>query len=302
VTVTLAELEQETARKVGPYYRFAMDRQVPTTANLQRAFFPALRSMVEQDLVTNLWLLRRGIDETGAAVVVLPDDRQRTVSNYDPSLGLVEVDRPWSTAPVPAEVAEFHHLDPEQELRPAVRAGLRRTFFEERFSLGTSPVYEADLTAAAPWVTNLRQVSRVQTCLGGFYGGVCDIPYTVFGQSGHVCIRLMGSSGCGGVLVTLYRPHFSWVNGAISTTGPTADTDTLEVDPDYAAAAGHIEAWHNVPAKLQAAAAGNLQATQAMAALEFTRQSHIWFPQQPDLLRVGGFVGAGSRSLLVVNA
>src|SRR5215510_12495851 len=121
MTVTLAQIEQETARKVGPYYRFAMDRQVPTTANFGRAFFPALRSVVEQDLVTNLWLLRRGLDETGAVVAVPPDDRQRTVAHYDPAQGLVEVDRPWSAAPAPAEVCEFHHLDPEQELRPAVR-------------------------------------------------------------------------------------------------------------------------------------------------------------------------------------
>jgi hypothetical protein len=303
VTITLAELEQETARKVGPYYRLAMDRQVPTTANLQRAFFPALRSTVEQDLVTNLWLLRRGVDETGAAVTVSPDDRQRTVANYDPALGQVEVDRPWSTAPAPAEVCEFHHLDPEQELRPVVRAGLRRTFFEDRFSLGSSPVYEADLTAAAPWVTNLNQVSRVQQgpYPASLYGSPCGISFEVFGQSGHVCIRLTGGWGCGDVLVTLYRPHFTWVNRATSLTGPTADDDELDVDLDYAAAAAHIEAWHNAPAKLQAAAAGNLQATQAMAALEFTRQSRIWFPEQPDVLRTG-LVRAGSRSLLVVNA
>jgi hypothetical protein len=306
VTITLADLEQETARKVGPFYQLAMDRQVPTTATLQRAFFPALRSTVEVDLVTNLWLLRRGLDETGAAVPVPPDDRQRTVASYDPALGQVEVDRPWSTAPAPAEVCEFHHLDPEQELRPVVRAGLRRTFFEDRFTLGTSLVYEADLTAAAPWVTNLRQVVRVQSapCLSGFWESACDeIPYTVFGQGGHVCIRLGGPcAGVPSVLVTLYRPHFTLVNGATTTEGPTADADTLEVDVDYAAAASHIEAWHNFPAKLQAAAAGNLQATQAMAALEFTRQARIWFPQQPDRLRFGAFVGFGGRWPLVVNA
>lgn len=306
--LTLARLEQEVARRVGPYYRLPTDRQVPSTATFERAFFPGLRSSVEQDLVTNLWILRRGIDWQGQPAPVDPDDRQRTVAVYDPQDGSVQVDRPWSRGLVPGEVCEFHHLDPEQQLRPSVRAGLRRCAFEERFSLGSGYIYETDLTESVPWLTDPNQVSRVQVAPfpTGFVGSPGDMPYTVFGQSGHVCIRLnTGGHGpyYGGVLVTAIRPVESLVNGLDSTSGPLIDTDTLNVDLDYAASAGHIEAWHAFPASLQAAAAGGTQATQAMAALEFTRQTRIHAPRRYDLYQLSElFGGYGLGSPVVVNA
>lgn len=308
MSVSLAEIEVETARKVGPFYQLVMDRQVPTTANFQRAFFPALRSTVEQDLVTNLWLLRRGVDYQGNAVTVSPDDRQRMVANYDPGQGMVEVDRPWSAAPAVGEVCEFHHLDPEQQLRPAVRAGLRRTWFTDRYNLGSGFIYETDLTGALPWFADVKGVLEVQ--VGGArgtsqYWGTRNIPFEVFEQTGHVCLRLntgMGMGYWGDVLITLARPHFSLVNGVDSLTGPTSDTDLLDVPLEWAAAAGHIEAWRNFPAKLQAAAAGNLQATQAMAATEFTRLSYRWAPRRPDRYELGGNFFWPTGSPVVVNA
>jgi len=66
------------------------------------------------------------------------------------------------------------------------------------------------------------------------------------------------------------------VNGV--TGYPAHDDDELAVDLDYAAAAGHIEAWHNLPARLQAASAGGQQESQQMAAVEMTRQTMIWMP------------------------
>ena len=91
--------------------------------------------------------------------------------------------------------------------------------------------------------------------------------------------------------MTALRPHWSWVNGADSTTGPVSDDDVLSVDLDYAASAGHIEAWHLFPSRMFAAAAGNLQATQEMAAREFTRQSMIWAPPAPREIRFSEYVG-----------
>jgi hypothetical protein len=82
------------------------------------------------------------------------------------------------------------------------------------------------------------------------------------------------------VWVDAWRPAWSWVNGAESITGPTADADVLEVDLDYAASAGHIEAWHLFPSRLQAAAAGNLQATRDQAAAEFSRLANVYGPQR----------------------
>jgi hypothetical protein len=307
MTVTLAELERQTARRVGPYYEAILDQQVPSTANFQTVFIPSLQSTVEQDLVTNLWLLRRGVDWQRNSVTVDPADRQRLVAIYDAAQGEVTVERPYSVIPAAGEVVEFHHLNPDLELRVVVRNGLRRCFFEDRFNLGTGYIYEADLTAALPWLTDEHSIDRVQVAPfpSGFYSSPWDLPFEVFGQGGHVCIRLnTGGMGpfYGGVLVTLYRPHFSWVNDADAPNGPTQDADTLDVDMDYAAAAAHIEAWHSFPARLQAAAAGGLQATQAMAALEFSRQSLIWFPQRPPIWGFSEVFGAGGWPPLVVNA
>lgn len=304
MSITLAQIERETARKVGPFYVMPTDRQIPTTSGLDRAFVPALRSTVEQDLVTNLFVLRRGVDFQGAPVLVSLPDRQRTVANYDPERGMVEVDRPWALLPAPGEILEFHHLDPSQELRPAVLAGLRRTFFEDRYSLGGGYIYEADLTAALPWLTNPRAVWGLELAPLGHIGGTPkQIPHVAFGQAGHVIVRVQTgpSPFVGGVHVVVAHSHFNFVNGADSLTGPTEDNDLLEVDLDYATAAAHIEAWHNVPAKLQAAAAGNLQASQKDAALEFSRQSRIHAPRRPDNMQLQSLFGAGSNSV-VVNA
>lgn len=307
MTTTLAAIEQETARRVGPFYMLPMDRQTPSTANFERAFFPGLRSTVEQDLVTNLWLLRRGVDWLGATVPVDPADRQRTVAVYDALEGVVQVDRPWTTSPAPGEVCEFHHLDPIQELRPAVRAGLRRCFFADRYSMGSGAIFEADLTAALPWLTETRWVWGLELW-SPFYGTPRQLPFVAFSQAGHVCVRLQaggypgyGTAGLyGEVHLVLERPTSTWVNFLESTTGPTDDDDVLEVDLDYAAAAGHIEAWHHFPAKLQAAAAGGTQATQQMAATEFTRQGLLHAPRRPD--PYGFESGLFGGPLVVVNA
>jgi hypothetical protein len=151
--------------------------------------------------------------------------------------------------------------------------------------------YQVLIAQAAPFPT-------------GFYGTPQEIPFAVFGQGGHVCIRFSaGGYGAfyGGLLITASRPVWSLVNDLDSTTGPQADTDTLEVDIDYASAAGHIEAWHNFPARLQAAAAGNLQATQQMAALEFTRQALMHGPEPHDTFGFDSLFGLGGN-LIVINA
>ena len=286
---------------------FSLDRQIPSTATFQRVYVPGLRSTVEQDLVINLWMLRRGIlaDGSPTAQVVEPEDRQRTVANYVASTGAVDVDRPWMREPEPAEIVEFHHLDPEQQLRQAVWAGLRRTRMADRFSLGSGYIYEADLTASLPWLSNPRDVYRIEAGPNlGMYNGPIDIPFVAFSQEGHVCIRLnAGPAGpyYGEVLLTVGRAHFNWVNGLESDTGPVNDSDMLDVDLDYAASAAHIEAWHMFPARLQAAAAAGMQATQQMAALEFTRQALIHGPRRPDLHQFQR-VFPGGWSHVVINA
>jgi len=281
--ITLEQLEQETARRVGPYLSTWADRQVPSTAGFEFVIFPTLRSQIDLDQVTNLWMLRRGVDLNGNPVVLDISDRQRLVASYDPEQGRVTADRPWMTIPVPGEIFEFHHLDPDNELNVAVDAGLRRCFLEDTLQVQPTDVYGGiDLTAQVPWVTSRNQVINARY---GWQYPWTDAPFDTYLQSGHV--MLTGPYGAyaqfvpASVWVSVSRPAWSRVNGLDSTTGPVLDTDGLDVDLDYAASAAHVEAWHLFPSRLQAAAAGGMQATQQMAAAEFTRQVAFWGPSRP---------------------
>lgn len=285
--ITLAQLEQEVARRTGPFFQAAQDSTTPTTSTGVAAYMPRLKTSALLGGVENLWLLRRG--------AVADDDRIRLVQTFDPSAGRVIVDRSWGDPMEPGELADFTHLHPEQELRVAVLGGLRRCFFPALVAGVTTSAYgDMDLTYQYPWLSSPSQVLRVQY---GYYRPEGDAPFEAYVQDGHVLLGgAWGSYAASNVWVTALRPHWSWVNGADSTTGPTVDDDTLDVDLDYAASAGHIEAWHLFPAHLFAAAAGNLQATQEMAAREFTRQSLIWGPGQNRDFRfptVVGYSGPG---------
>lgn len=286
--ITLARLEQEVARRTGPYFQAAQDASTSSTAI--STVMPALRSTALLGGPENLWLLRRGrlVDGTPTPLEIGAVDRQRLVQSYDPGAGRVIVERNWGRVMYPSEVGEFIHLDPTQELRVAVLAGLRRCFFEDTLNLGYSSGYAGiDLTATAPWITSTGQVLNVQY---GWQAPYADLPFNPFMAGGHV---ILGSQGMtmNGLWLTGLRPHWSWVNGADSTSGPTDDDDTLEVDLDYAASAAHIEAWHLFPSRMRAAAAAGLQASQEDAAKEFTRQAIIHGPVAEDRIGFSDVVG-----------
>ena len=276
--ITLAELEREVARRTGPFFVAAQAPGEPTSSRPTSALMPDLQTSSLLGGPENLWLLRRGVLVNGSPTVppLDPVDRQRQVQTFDPGAGRVIVDRNWRNVMAPNEQAEFHHLDPTQELRTAVLAGLMRCFFEDTIPAQVTGRFgDMDLTAQAPWLVAPSQVLRVQ------YGWVRpwgDAPFEAYMMGGHVMLGgAWGSWAPASVWVTGLRPHLSWING-VDSAGPTRDDDELDVDLDYAAAAGHIEAWHLFPSRMFAAAAGNLQATQEMAAREFTRQAMIWGP------------------------
>lgn len=285
--ITLAQLEQEVARRTGPFFQASQDSGVPTSSTTIAAYMPVLKTSALLGGPENLWLLRRGRLAGGAPtpVAVDPADRERMVLSFDAGAGRVQVDRNWRNPMQPDELADFTHLHPEQELRVAVLAGLRRCFLAELLagvaSFGGGYV---DLTAAYPWLVGADQVVGLQSGMAP-HG---NAPFTTVMSMGHV---MLSGGWAGRMWVTALRPAWSLVNGAESTTGPTADGDELQVDLDYAASAAHIEAWHLFPAHLFAAAAGNLQATQEMAAREFTRQSLIWGPSPPRSVGFSESVG-----------
>jgi hypothetical protein len=278
--ITLAELEREVARRTGPFFAAWQDRGEPTSSTTTSAIMPILKTNSLLGGPENLWLLRRGVlfDGTPTPQPVADVDRERLVQAFDPGAGRVIVDRNWRDVMFAGELAEFSHLNPSQELRIAVLAGLRRCFMEQRFGAAATSAYgDMDLTYQQPWISSPDQVRRVQY---GYSKPVGEAPFEAVMQDGHVMLSgAWGAYAPASVWVTALRPHWTWVTGADSTSGPTDDDDILAVDLDYAAAAGHIEAWHLFPSRMFAAAAGNLQATQEMAAREFTRQAVIWGPE-----------------------
>jgi hypothetical protein len=283
---TLAQIEVEVARRLGPFQYLTVDPQTPATGTPSFAFVPSLQSSFDQDLVTNLYVLRRGVlgDGTPTPQPIPLYDRVRSVYTVDASNGRLQPDRPWQITPYPYEQLEVHHLHPDLELLPAVQAGLRRCFFEDRVQLQPGYYYEFDVTNLLPYVTDQQQIRRCQvgpwpSGWPGWWRGPLELPFQAYGQGGHVWIRISGSvywgPFWGGVLLTLHRNHYAWVNGTDQPSGPQYDTDTLACDIDWAAAAGHVEAWLRFPARLQAAAATGLQATQQMAAAEFQHQGSL---------------------------
>lgn len=301
MSITLEQLEQEVARRVGPYWRFFTDRQIPNTAQFTFANFPELRSAIDSDLVTNLWLLRRGECYDDADIVAMdPVERQRTVDVFDVEQGRIVPDRPWGSIPEPGEWMEFHHLNPAQELRPAVLAGLRRCFLADTVQVQPTAQWGGiDLTVQAPWLTQSWQIARVRY---GWLSPYADAPWDTYTSMGHLI--LTGTHGMYlpmSVWVDAWRPAWSWVNAAESTTGPTADADVLEVDLDYAASAGHIEAWHLFPARLQAAAVGNLQPTREQVAAEFSRLANVNGPTRNTSIGFQNIMRLGHAGRTWVN-
>lgn len=323
-TPTLAQIEVAVARRLGPFYYLAQDAQSPSTGTQSFAYVPELQTLIDQDLVPNLYILRRGLLTTGAAtpIPVPPNDRVRTVYSVDASNGRLIPDRPWQWAPFSSEQFEIHHLHPDMELRPTVLSGLRRCFFEDRVQLEPGYYYEYDVTAALPYVTDASQIRRAQvgpwpSGWPGWWRGPLELPFAAYGQGAHIWIRISGSvywgPFWGGVLLTLHRDHFGFVNGKDAPDGPQNDTDVLYCPLDWAAAAGHVEAWVRYPARLQAAAATGLQASKQEAAAELQRQGYlhrlpIYDPIQFDRTEMWGLgggtyvEGGGRRGPVVVNS
>lgn len=283
MSITLADLEREVARRVGPYFTAVHDPSRSGTA--RAAFFPSLQSGMALGEPENLWALRRSANAV---------DRQRLVQAYDTSGGQVIVERNWQQPPQPNEAFEFHHLDPVQELRPVVLAGLRRCFIGDLLPLVAGPGDVAvDLTETSPWLTSPRQVQDVVITYPTESIGTHP-PFQVYSSGGHIWLTV-GGYVLDGMNAVVRRPANTLVNG-LDAANPTADDDELAVDLDYAAAAGHIEAWHLVPHRTQSAGAGGLQANQKMAALEFTRQTAIWAPYSKGRFQLSqpfGVAGVG---------
>lgn len=284
---TLADLERELARRTGPYAELVCGAGATTLG----VPVDELRSTVEQGSLEGLWLLRRGVMAVGGAAVAGFDqrDRQRLVAAQDADTGVLTVDRDYLHAPAEGEALEVCMLEPARELRVAVRRGLDRCFVEDRITLATTGFQaERDLTSARSWLTRPSQLRGVASlAAGATWAPVPSRWWDWFVSGGHLSAAVSPDPYPDTAYLSVYRPVSSWVNGADSTTGPTADADVLAVDREYAVAAAHHYAWEAFPTRLGTMAGRGDYATKAEVAAGWKTQIRKHVRPPPDRFQLG---------------
>lgn len=283
MTISLAAIEREVARRCGPfaYYQAASGTIRSVTIN-------RLKSSLALGGQEDMYILRRGLVAAGTAVPgFTSDDRIRLVADYDPAQGRLVPDSDWTTAPVATEMIELHLLDPEQELRVAVQNGLQRCYYVDRAQLtlsSASPTRNLTGTATLGWLKTPDQVYDVLYATTGSTIPPLQVPhYTLFEQSGSLWIAMAWDPYPATVYLLARRPVGSYVCTGTplvctySATGPTADAQEVNVDLEYAAAAGHAEAWRIAGPRLRPIAQTGLYPSQEAAAAEMTRMARAHF-------------------------
>lgn len=283
--ISLMELERRVARRSGPYRRI----QVSTPGNTASALYAArLKSSRDLGSYEDQYILRRGLtwgDELVAGYVA--GDRVRVVNLYTASTGILTPDRPWTTAPQTDEAVELHALDPDEELRPAVLEGLSRCFFWDTITITTTGnLYDINLTALAPWLTEANRIKAVSFAYPSQLLPPTKVSWWQPYRNGKDIWLRTRNLGLGGLTILALRPHSSLVNGEYSPAGANDDLDILYVDPDYATWAGVLELWKTVPDVLQPLAAQNMRPTMKMVADEFTKKSMTIVQQVPETLQL----------------
>jgi len=275
---TLAEVEQEVASRCGPYEQ----RTALATGGASTVVVRALRSTIALGGQTDRFLLRRSATD--------PDDRVRRVASYDPATGTLTVDDPYDVVVAAGEPLELMVLDPVTELRPAVLRGLARCFFVERAAVPvTAGLVEETLSTALFWITDVGQIRDVSSRVGD--AGVAQpIPLTWYRPaSSSAGVGLMVDAAPAGVyVVEALRPYATLVGGADAPNGPQADVDVLACPLDYAAAAGHVEAWRRArPTLAPIAKAGYADGLDAATGVfNLMVRSQWWYWDRPDRVRL----------------
>lgn len=281
---TLADIERETAYRLGPFIW-----ETAASGSTGSVIITAFRSSLSAlDNVQDLYILRRGFNADGTAVVGFNSaDRIRLVASIETSTGAVTPDRSWANAPAAGESIEFHHLHPQRELRKAVLEGLKRCYSYDTTSIVfTAQASERDLTASVPWIRRRQQVANIQINYQNSYYIPQEAWFNAFEKTGHVWIRAARDPYPNSMVVTAIRPAFTYVNNSNSNAGPDDDDDIIKVDVNYAAAAAHCEAYRRFAYALTAASQTGLQTSKKEASSEFTRQTMQWCPLHPQRIQL----------------
>lgn len=283
--VTLMDIERRVARRIGPYRRL----RTGMGSTVSSVYAARLKSSLGLGAYEDQYMLRRGLTFGDELVNNYnTDDRTRVVTTYTGSTGMLTADRAYTVAPVDGEAIELHVVDPEDELRPAVLDGLTRCFFWDTISIDVtgSGVYNINLTAAAPWLTQVNQVRDVNLSYPSQLLPPTRMSWWKPYRDGKDLKLYTKGGAVGSVTVLALRPASSLVNGEVSLSGPNDDLDILYIDPDYAAWAGVLELWKTVPEVLTPLAAQSLRPSRTDAATEFTKKSQTIVQQVPETYQV----------------
>jgi hypothetical protein len=283
--VMLMQIERLAARRMGPYRRI----KVAAGSTVNSVLALRLKSSRDIGSYEDQYMLRRGLRYGEDLVTNFnPDDRIRNVDSFTSITGSLVPDRSYTLAPVADEAVELHALDPEEELRAAVLDGLTRCFFWDtvQISVTDSGVYDINLSASVPWLTQVNQVKDVTLAYPSQLLPPTRLKWWKAYRQGKD-LRLYTKGGMqGAISVQVLRPASSLVNGETSLAGPNDDLDVLYVDPDYAAWAAVLEAWKTIPEVLQPLATQNMRPSRADAAAEFTKKSLTIVQQVPEFLQI----------------
>lgn len=286
--ISLMAIERAVARRVGPYWRFVAE----SGSGIQKLVTGRLKSRLNLGSYEDHFLLRRGVTADNLLIPLYEkDDRIRIVADYDPDEGALVADRDWFYGPdsTNGEMVEVMYLDPDLELRPSVTDALKRCYFWDTFTVsGTQPGYNAqvNLTAVVPWVTQPSQVKAVGYAQVGNSLAPQLLPWWRISRSGKTLTLWTQGTSLGNLTVVALRPVSSLVNEELSLVGPNDDLDLLYTDLDYAAWAGIVELWKNIPERLQPLIHEGLRTDLKAAAAEFTKKSLIIAQQIPDTFQV----------------
>jgi len=300
--VTLADIEQSLALRVGPY----REVMAAAGASLSNVIVTELKTRQDRDEWSDLYLLRRGIMSDGSAVQGFDStDRVRVCSNFDEAVGGVQADRDWTIAPATGEMLEFHHLHPEYELRKSVLAGLKRCFWLDLVTVTlTGAAAERDLTASLPWLSDPEWIYEAEWNYTALSPLTIPnrVPWFKAVRSGQtVLLRASGDPYPNTLKLRVLRPASSYVNGQTSTVGPNDDHDILPVTLEYAVAAGHVEAWRNFPSRMLAAAEEGFQVGRKEAVATFESLSARVYQGLPNRRPQYGEPYGGWVSATLVN-
>lgn len=251
--VSLMDIEQHLARLTGPYWR---EPVTDALATVSAATLGRLKTRADRSEYQDLYVLRRGLLNTGAAVQGFnEDDRVRSVYTFTASAGTIQVDRDWTTAPVQNEMLELVHMHPD-ELRYAVQEGLKRCFFLDLITVSTSTAAaQRDLAAAIPW---LADPSWIYGAEWNYTGSTTTLPGTIEWWTVHregMSYQFRATDPYPNTLaLKVARPYSTLVNGVTSLSGPDDDSDIVPGPVEYCAKAGHVECWRYFPDRMLAAA------------------------------------------------